>query len=143
MIDVSELSMSWEREGTYNIGIDKMVGITFNKVTGRVGDDELIFECDEGTFIFYHSQSCCECVDIEDIVGDLSDLVGVPLVLASEHTNDNTHPEGVEFKYEPDSFTWTFYKFATIKGYVDVRWFGKSNGYYSERVSLLFTPKEK
>lgn len=36
-----------------------------------------------------------------------------------------------------DSWTWTFYRFATVKGTVTVGWYGSSNGCYSERVSFV------
>lgn len=97
-------------------------------------DYELIFTTTEGKkYKFYHQQDCCETVQIESIVGDLSDLVGSPLLMAEEYEG-NTPARFDPLDYE--SCTWTFYKFATIKGYVDVRWLGSSNGYYSEGVSF-------
>jgi hypothetical protein len=88
----------------------------------------------------YHDQNCCECVGVESIVGDLDDLIGTPL-LRVEEAMSNVDPFPVEREYPPDSMTWTFYKLATKKGYVDIRWFGESNGYYSERVSFEQTTK--
>jgi hypothetical protein len=79
---------------------------------------------------FYHAQDCCETVEIEDICGDLTDLVGEPLTEAEEvygYTGPESHDE---------SYTWTFYRFATRRGAVTVRWYGSSNGYYSEGVSV-------
>ena len=73
-------------------------------------------------------------MDINDIVGDLQDLVGEPLLLAEEVDGETP----VDFNVrDHESVTWTFYKFATRKGYVDVRWLGESNGYYSEGVDLF------
>jgi len=96
-------------------------------------NDELVFTLDTGEkYKLYHSQDCCEGVSIEDIIGDLNDLVGSPILMAEEVTS-RTNPEDVTKEYQ-DSFTWTFYKLATIKGYVTVRWYGESNGYYSESV---------
>jgi hypothetical protein len=79
---------------------------------------------------FQHHQDCCESVYIEDICGDLDDLVGAPLLEAEEVSDYEGEDTGEE------SYTWTFYKFATRKGFVTVRWYGSSNGYYSESVSV-------
>jgi hypothetical protein len=116
----------------WNSDIKDMVGKVFTSVTTD-GYDTMTFKNDVESFKFYHSQDCCESVSIETIVGDLSDLVGTPLLMAEEVSNDALQAES-EDSY--DSCTWTFYKFATIHGYVDVRWFGSSNGYYSESVHL-------
>ena len=114
-------------------GMAQMLGKTFVKVTGSVDSDEMLFETATGErFLFAHEQDCCETVSINDIVGDLQDLVGEPLLVAEE-VKGATEPD--EEHYE--SYTYTFYKFATRKGYVDVRWLGESNGYYSESVELF------
>lgn len=84
-------------------------------------------------FQLYHDQDCCESVYIESIVGDISSLIGQQILLAEESTNSE-NPIDEEWE---DSFTWTFYKLATIKGYVDIRWYGSSNGYYSESVTCI------
>lgn len=100
-------------------------------------DDELIFRTNDGeAYRMFHDQDCCEHVSIDDISGDLNDLLNTPIIMADEETNSDSHPEGWTSEYMPDSFTWTFYKFATIKGYVTIRWFGSSNGYYSESVEF-------
>jgi len=111
--------------------IKDMVGKTFTRVTGGAGDGEMVFENDTERYVFTHDQDCCESVDINDVVGDLSDLVGEPLLMAEEVSGYI----GPEPEYA-DSYTYTFYKFATRRGYVDVRWLGESNGYYSEGVDL-------
>lgn len=70
---------------------------------------------------------------IDDVCGDLDDLVDVPMLLAEERSTQE-QPEGATGL--DDSNTWTFYEFATIKGSVTIRWHGGSNGYYSESVDF-------
>lgn len=113
----------------------ELVGKTLVSVETNKEMDEITFITNEGEkFLMYHSQDCCEKVSIEDINGDLEDLIGTPILLAEEVTSEE-NPEGVTKEFQ-DSFTWTFYKLATIKGYVNIRWYGESNGYYSEDVSF-------
>jgi len=113
-----------------------LIGKTFVSVE-NVNNEELVFKVDgdEG-YKFYHRQSGTEEVEIVDIVGDLSDLAGTPIIMAESVTHYDENPEGVSVPKDQVSFTWTFYKFATVKGYVTVRWYGSSNGYYSETVRL-------
>jgi hypothetical protein len=115
--------------------VEVLKGKTMSSVANN-GDEELVFTTTGGeTWKLYHEQDCCESVSIEDITGELSDLVGAPFLMAEE-IQESGNPEGVEVRGEQESFTWTFYKFATIKGYVTVRWYGSSSGYYSESVNF-------
>ena len=120
------------------MGIEELIGKTITHIE-KNGEEEIIFFCNDGSkYKMYHSQNCCESVTIEDINGELDDLLNTPIIKAEEVVNDNEHPEGVKFSnYSGESFTWTFYKLATIKGYVTIRWYGSSNGYYSESVDFV------
>lgn len=114
----------------------KLVGKTLVKIDKT---DDLICFLDAGGkyYLMYHNQSCCENVYIDDVVGDLDDLLGHPVVRA-EVSSNNDDPAKSEYA---ESYTWTYYKLATIKGSVDIRWYGSSNGYYSESVDFVeFNP---
>lgn len=82
----------------------------------------------------YHSQDCCERVSIEDVCGDVNDLLNSPILLAEEETSDED-PIDVDKEYHW-SYCWTFYKLSTFKGDVTIRWYGESNGYYSVCVNF-------
>lgn len=95
-----------------------------------IGEEEIILTRSDGEKLkFHHIQDCCESVYIESIVGDLDDLIDTEVLIAEERveTGENMYS---------DSCTYTFYTFRTIKGSVDIRWNGVSNGYYSESVDL-------
>ena len=103
-----------------------------------VDGDEIVFTTVNGeVYKMLHVQDCCESVYIESIVGDLEDLVGEEILRAEEATNLFDVLRNTEQEYSDESHTWTFYKFATRKGYVDIRWYGTSNGYYSEGVDFV------
>lgn len=113
--------------------LEALRGKTLTSVEVNDASDVIDFRtADGGHWRMYHSQDCCESVRIEDIEGDIQSLVGSPLLVAEEVEGEALPPLS---EWE-ESYTWTFYKLATIKGHVDIRWYGSSNGYYSERVSF-------
>ena len=101
------------------------------------GSEEVEFLIDDDTmYMMYHEQDCCESVYLAEVVGDPEDLIGTPILLAEVVDGES----GPEEKYT-DSYTWTYYKLSTIKGSVTLRWYGSSNGYYSEEVSFCKVTK--
>lgn len=120
-----------------SVEFSTMVGKTLVSVVKNSDNDELLFETtDGGKYRMYHSQDCCEGVTIDDICGDLEDLIGSPILVAEEAISEGKNPDGVPVPDYQDSFTWTFYKIDTAKGGVTIRWYGNSNGYYSESVDF-------
>jgi hypothetical protein len=111
--------------------LSTLIGKTLRSVVQN-GRESINFEADTGErWEMVYEPDCCASCEIEDVAGDLQDLVGSPIVLAEESTNSDNPRNDLD-----DSFTWTFYKLATAKGYVTIRWYGSSNGYYSETASF-------
>ena len=104
------------------------------------GNENIFFIDEDGIeYKMFHDYDCCENVYIEDICGDINNLIGSEIIMAEEVINRDLSPLN-EFD---ESYTWTFYKFATVKGYVTIRWYGESNGYYSERVDFVINDEEE
>lgn len=119
--------------------------LTLVNIAGGKGADTMRFTTDTGrVFEQSHSQDCCESVAVDEIIGDLNDLLNTPILEASERTSrvldlvDQVKVRiGImEDQRSGESETWTFYSLRTIKGSVTIRWYGTSNGYYSESVDF-------
>lgn len=119
---------------------EELVGKTISRITGAEKDsEEISFDTTDGyRYTLYHENDCCESVEVNDVEGDIEDLIDRPIVLAEESTRDKDEDikNGMENLDSDESYTWTFYRIATAKGFVVIRWFGQSNGYYSESVSF-------
>lgn len=111
---------------------EELLGKTITQIVGAEKDsEEIIFHCSDGSeYKMYHEQDCCESVLVEDVAGDIKSLLNNQLTMADESSNSEDESA------ECESCTWTYYKLATVKGYVTIRWFGTSNGYYSESVDF-------
>jgi len=114
--------------------IGELVGLVLRKIDyDDYTKDTIDFTTDSGKlFRMYHDQDCCETVRVEEIIGDLDDLIGNPILTAEKRTSDASGDPDVW-----ESGAWTFYELATIKGSVTIRWLGISNGYYSESVEFV------
>ena len=90
-------------------------------------DDGFCLITDKGQYVVIHSQECCEHVWIEDITGDLKDLIGEEILLAEEVSSEDEKDEDL---------IWTFYKIQTMHGDVTIRWCANTNSYYGTEVEF-------
>lgn len=119
------------------VDISDFKGKTIESVLGGVGDEEVVFNMTDGTrYTMMHIQDCCEQVLLNDVDGELEDLIGSPILLA-ECVNSDGWPAP---EHHDESYTWTFYKLSTIKSSATLRWLGESNWYYSEEVQIVKDP---
>ena len=117
-----------------NVDIGDFVGEVFTDIEVK-GEDAIIFTHSSGRkFQMFHSYDCCENVVIEDITGEVHKLCDTPILAAYKSTNRTDPPSSINGNH--GEYTWTFYRIATIETTVVIRWYGTSNGYYSEEVSL-------
>jgi hypothetical protein len=109
----------------------KLQGKTITNIEISKWKTSMTISCSDGyVYEIYHDQDCCEDVHLEDICGDLEDIIGTPILLAIESTSDKDPLPDAE------CFMWTFYTLRTIKGTVTLRWWGSSNGCYSVDVEV-------
>lgn len=112
----------------HRIEIEKLVGEVLTHVDTD-GADEIMLTTASGRRIkIYHSQDCCESVQIVGTDGEWSELIGKVIIEAAEDVNNGDNSDG--------TWTNTDLKFRVDGATVISRWHGESNGYYSESVDI-------
>ena len=110
-------------------------GKTIQEIRGcKKHSDEVTIKFTDGTCLkFYHQQDCCETVLLEDFDATPEDLVNANIISIEERVSRN---EIKPLNDWDESYTWTFYIIKTSKFTMSMRWYGESNGWYSETVDI-------
>lgn len=76
---------------------EELKGKVIREIKGaEKGNDEILFVTDDATYIMYHQQDCCEEVYIEDICGNIEDVIGNEVLYAEERSNSGNIDCGSE-----------------------------------------------
>lgn len=113
------------------IPFEELKGKIIKKISISEDKNIIKFLTDEDIeYQMYHDQTCCEDVYLDDVDNDINLLLNSP-ILKAQYTTNYTPAMGSR-----DSFTWSFYRLGTINGMCVFRWYGTSNGCYSEEADL-------
>lgn len=113
-------------DADHKFSMDSMIGQKVLSISKSF--DALHLELENHRCVFEHIQDCCESVTLEDWEYYEEDFQNAVIHDIEWVSNDD--PDACE------SGTWTFLKIRTSKGYAWFRWYGTSNGYYSEGVDF-------
>lgn len=116
--------------------IQEIVGKVLIKIEGLVVNSEkvVLYFNDNTQMEFEHKQDCCEEVYLLDYICDPTLIKPTVVLSAEERTSNNISCPVTCLGKRDDSNTWTFYTINTTTGEIFMRWYGSSNGYYSEEV---------
>ncbi len=93
----------------------------------EAGSNDVYIHFEDGTVLHQgHNQDGCASVEVSQVDSSGERHIGATVIALLEKV--------VEGQTKWGSSTATFYTLQTTKGYLDWRWQGESNGYYSESV---------
>lgn len=125
------------------ITYDKLIGEVFTDVSGKRQDEEFILTNDNFYVAIYVPDDCCNQGWLEDVDGDIKDLLESPITMFEEVGSRERDIGYDSENHYQDSCTWTYYKIGSEKGSVTLRFVGTSNGYYCERADVHIEEKSK
>lgn len=113
-------------------------GKTIQEIRGceKHSDEVTIIFTDGSCLKFYHRQDCCETVLLEDFDATPEDLVNAKIISIEERISYSNENEIKPLNTWDKSYTWSFYVIKTSKFTMTMRWYGESNGWYSETVDI-------
>lgn len=115
------------------VGFSVLKGLVLESFEEARGPDEIRIQASGKKFRMFHDQDCCETVDIESIhfvpESGKAKMIGETILDAVEYTMlDKRSDEG--------EGTYTYYTLRTDSVTITIRWWGTSNGYYSEEADF-------
>lgn len=99
-------------------------------------DTSLVITTATGMYKLKHIQDCCESVTIVAQLGNIFDVLEVPITLAEEDCTDTMPPAFGVDKESHESVTYSTYTLTASSGTWKFLVIGESNGYYGETMSF-------
>ena len=117
-----------------------LLGKTLSDISILENKSIMVFTTNNGeTYRLFNDIGCSACERpalIEDICGQLEDLIGNPLLLAEEVSICKTVSKSLKRGYLSEEL-WTFYKLATNRGAVSIRWYNERSWSYASKVEFV------